>query len=240
LLLGQRFLSPSDVENPVLMAAAGGEPVSSFGAWWFGDRDAPQRKIELLNAGGRAVALDQRFDSLRQIPWACAMTSCVDPTARRLLEVPGKRTVVEQSLSVERYDTTVLTLFRLFGSVSRPEQAEQPPRDRQTLRLRRQQAGEILNNLAAFATPNGRVWVEGWDPRFDWLRPRDFAPHLLQFGKAQVLIFGIDGQAAEALRSDEDLAPLIDAGTVGGRKPGTETGTRLVLTAIRCSDARAK
>jgi len=196
------------------MAAVGGEPVSSFGAWWFGDRDLPQRRIERLNAGGRAVALDERFDSLRQIPWACAMTSCVDPTARRLLEVPGKRTVVEQFLSAERFDATVLMLFRLFGSVSRPEQAEQPPRDRQALRLRRQQAGEILNNLAAFATPNGRVWVEGWDPRHDWLRPRDLAPHLLQFGKAQVFIFGIDGEAAETLRSDEDLAPLIDAGTV--------------------------
>ncbi len=214
LILGQRFLAPTEAEDPVLTAAAGA-PVAAFSAWWF-DQAAPlEQKCERLTAAGRTLELPAPLEALSRLPWTHALTSAVNPTPRRLLEVPGRRPVFEQFQPADRLDASAMALFRLFGSVARHEVAEQPPPTPAALRLwRQQQAGKILDSLAAWTTPTGRVWVEGWDPRRDWLRPADLARALVQLGQGQVRIFGVDDAALELLRADDDFAYLLEAGVV--------------------------
>jgi hypothetical protein len=128
--------------------------------------------------------------------------------------VDSRRTVVEKFQREENPDVMALTLFRLFGSAGRPDHSELPPASPKALTLRRAAAHEILGSLSQLVTPHGRLFVEGWRPGKDWLRPRDLAPTLVGFDAAQVLVFGLDADEQEALRGDEDFQVLIEDGTV--------------------------
>ena len=199
LLLGQRLLAPQDEHNPIYLAIQGVD-AANFYKWWFGDEPSSERRNELLQARGTAVALPEQFETLRRLPWRRAFTSCIDPTPRRLLQIESRRAVTERFQREDNPDFTTLPLFRLFGSAGRPDSTELPPTTPSALNLRRRAAREMLDALSQFVTPHGRLFIEGWKPSADWLRPQHLGPALVGFGEAQVLIFGLEPHEQEALR----------------------------------------
>ena len=214
LLLGQRFLAANDQDNPVYASIDPALQPGNFYSWWFGNEPSQSIRNELLHARGYACPIPERLDALRNLPWSCAFTSCIDPTPRRLLQVDQRRPVAERFQREDNPDYTTLPLYRLFGSAGRPDAIEQPPASANALSLRRRTSREILDAISQATTPHGRLFVEGWKSARDWLRERDFGPALAGFTESQVLIFGQNDDEQQRLGEDEDFGPLIQEGTV--------------------------
>ena len=164
----------------------------------------------------RAVSLDDdRVAAPRLVSWACAFTSAIDPVAKRLLQVPDGRPVLALFERQDHPDPAALPLFRLFGSVDRPlDGSGLPPASKKVLPEHRARANEMLGTLPDLIGPSGALFVEGWAPRGDWLRPRDLGLALQGKGLAsgQVFLFGVDSDDRDL--ADEDFQPLLDAGVI--------------------------
>jgi len=213
LLLGQRFLARSDADNPIFTSLREEIGSANYYDWWLTTTMGLEEKAGLLDARTRAVVIDEGFDVIQRLSWLAVYSSSIDPLARRLVEVQGKRQVTELFLPADRLSVASLTLMRLFGSVARQDIAEMPPSDRAALRQRRTRAQEMLLPLADLVTPTGRLFVEGWHPN-DWLRPRDLAPSLAMLGPGQVLLFGLGASDQRELEQEDDFAELITSGIV--------------------------
>jgi len=215
LLLGQRFLFGRDAENPMFTSASGEAADGSFYPSWISSSEPLETRCKRLGERGLAVSIPARVGYIRDCRWRCVFTSNIDPTPRRLLHVANRRSVLEKFQRADNPEASVLPLFRLFGSTDRQELQELPPGDKDGLRQQRAAAQEMMRPLAELTTPMGRLFIEGWNPREDWLRPRDLAPVLTGLGPDQVSIFGVDEVARKILTRTTILATLLPKGSSG-------------------------
>lgn len=224
LLLGQRYLRDEHGENRLfanfrdtLAEREKTKPDTDTDpySWWLLDnRNLPARERCILPVD-KAISPPDSVASCLRLPWRAVFTSAFDGTLRRLLELPGARKV--SSIWTPEFGAlstgSEITLGRLFGSIERHEHAnEAPPQNYHGLRQRRTQATAILLRVRELLPPRGAILIDGWDPRSDWLRPRDLAPALQNFVKDQVAIFGVEAEAEELLFDDEDFADLLHSG----------------------------
>ena len=222
LLLGQQYLSEEGGENrffetfredtqdlrhetdPAL-------PVDPY-SWWLRDkRDLAARERCILPID-KATSPPDGVASYLRLPWRAVFSSAFDGTLRRLLELSGRRTV--SNIWSPEFGALAtgsdITLGRLFGSIERHEHVnEAPPLNHHHLRQRRTAATAILLRLRELLPPRGTLLIDGWDPRHDWLRPRDLAPALQSFLKSQVVIFGLGSEAEQHLHDDDDFDALL-------------------------------
>jgi len=221
LLLGQRYLADPDGDNRFFLDFEAVMGHADPYDWWLNDgRDLAARK-ECLSPIDRAVGAPDIISSCLRLPWRAVFTTAFDGTLRRLLELPGLRSV--SSVLTPQFGALAtggeITLGRLFGSIERPDPGEAPPQDLGDLRRRRTDATAILLRIRELLSPRGSLLIDGWDPAGDWLRPRDLAPALQDFVRGQVIAFGVDEESEDVLRKDVDFAVLLESEIITVLRP---------------------
>lgn len=212
LLLGQRCLGAEGSDNPLFASTQALLASPSPYDWWFKNTTSVELRSKQLADVDQPVLVNEHVRQLFHLPWTVAYTSCVSAVVRRALDVAGKRPVQQIFTSGKPHSAapTYLPLCRLFGSIDRERDAELPPHSKRALLKRRTEASDLLSPLSEIVGPSGHVFVEGWDPKRDWLKPADLSRALLKFDKNQVFIFGIDEAARESLLEDDYFAQLFD------------------------------
>jgi len=178
--------------------------------WWFYDVRTINQRAKALTSLEEVVIVREEVARLLGLPWTAAFTSAIDSTTRRLFRIPEIREVHQIFRPAgERGNAGSVPVFRLFGSVDRLDPEELPPSSGESdLRRRRRVASSMLEYLPEIVG-GGNVFIEGWWPSTDWLRPRDLSQALAAFGQRQVFLFGADDTVLVKLLQDEDFNELI-------------------------------
>jgi len=210
LLLGQRLLGRDDGVNPLLQLPGFELTGQSVFDACIGTKG--QEVQANLDALGKALLIDERFDCVRRFPWRCIFTSSFDPIPFRLFNDQAKRPVIS-TFDSRSPDSNNLTLYRLFGATGRQSSSELPPSTVTELRNRRTLTSAMLTQIPRAVGPTGRLYIVGWHPgRNDWLRPRDLANRLYELTDEQILLFDLDDRDRESIEKDDDFQQLIDDG----------------------------
>ncbi len=161
--------------------------------------------------------MPDRLAAIGLISWSHVVTSAIDDAVRKVLEQPGQLPVHEW-FDRGSMSSTVLGIYRLFGSISRDTYEQWPPSAAAQLPARRTRSNsELQSGMRSWIGPRGLLVVEGWDPvRGDWLRARDLASVLdsAQLARDQVVVCSANEAVIESLMRDEDFARLIEAQVV--------------------------
>ena len=214
LFLGQNYLGKPDL-NPLFVSVNTKYHCSSLYEWWLeNNQDLGERASQILEID-KITSINESFRKFLCFSWSTVITSAIDGIIRRILDIPSKRSV--NSILSANYNqidnVSDLPLFRLFGSIERSG-SELPPANRSELLRRRKITNEMLLPINEITTPNGCLFIEGWDPEIDWVRPGDLSSSLVNFEKNQVLIFGIDNNGQAKLNKDPDFSELIQMGII--------------------------
>ena len=215
LLLGQTaFRTEAGIDSLAEAFRDGGSAPKSAALWWLARTDDPGSRAEAFTRREALALAPPTVASAARLAWQWVLTSAIDGLTRKTLESAPGRTVHQITTARLTPPGADLPLYRLFGTVERSTADELPPHDSDALRRRRVTASEILHLLPDLSTPNGHLFVAGWDPSLDWLRPRDLSACLGTLGRGQVLIFGIGPPGRSILTADEDFSALLEQGIV--------------------------
>jgi hypothetical protein len=206
LILGQSLLGRNDATNPLTKNIYSGR--ESFLEECISDDW--KVKQDLLDAASNAVPFDDSFELLKQFPWRCIFTSAIDATPFRLFN--SQTRPVQSIFDARKAHLNNLSLYRLFGATGRSVAAELPPISKKELRNRWANLSELLLEIPRSVGPEGRLYIDGWNPYSDWLRPRDLAASLYQLVDGQILLFGIDESDEACLNNDDDFAAILNEG----------------------------
>ncbi|MBM4324172.1 MAG: hypothetical protein FJ115_11485, partial [Deltaproteobacteria bacterium] len=216
LLLGQHYLGASPDNNPLFAEFAVEYPGESLYGWWLKSQDDIGQRAKSLCRLEEKVLVGEEIKRLLALPWMAVFTSAFDGLIRRHLEVVGRRQI--RQLLTPGFNRTgtapSLPLFRLFGSIERQAREELPPATNMELFRRIPTTTKMLAPLLEIVTPNGYLFVDGWNPDQDWLSPRDLFTSLVPFAKGQVLLFGVSLPDRDILEKDRDFARLLELGIV--------------------------
>jgi hypothetical protein len=96
LLLGQHFLTPNDKDNPFFAALTNSTASVPVYDWWLQSQLPLRERARLVADAGRATPIaDPRLIAMREVPWSCALTSCIDPTPKQVLHIANACPVLE-------------------------------------------------------------------------------------------------------------------------------------------------
>ena len=209
LFLGQNYLGKPEL-NPLFVNFNSKYHYTSIYEWWLeNNQDLGERASKILEVD-RITSINENLKKFLCFSWSTVITSAIDGIIRRILDIPSKRSV--NSIFSANYNQidniSDLPLFRLFGSIERSGN-DLPPANRAELLRKRKITNEMLLPINEITTPNGCLFIEGWDPAIDWVRPGDLSSSLVNFEKNQVLIFGIDTNGQVELNKDPDFSELI-------------------------------
>jgi energy-coupling factor transporter ATP-binding protein EcfA2 len=214
LFLGQSYAAADGEADP--LTPAGNEPVAALPLpqWWLTSSLSMEDRARSARRASEVFAVPDRLAAIGLISWSHVVTSAIDDAVRKVIEQPGQLPVHEW-FDRGSMTSTVLGIYRLFGSIGRDTYEQWPPSAAAQLPARRTRSNsELQSGMRSWIGPRGLLVIEGWNPvRGDWLRARDLAAVLdsAQLARDQVVVCSANEAVIESLMSDEDFARLIEA-----------------------------
>lgn len=209
LLLGQKALTPSiEGSNNAVYELAHLD-------WRKSEKELSHR-ISDFKATSDAENIPEKILKVLNWPWSIIFTSSIDDTLPSLFTSSHLRLVntVTDAGFIYRDLPSSLQIVRLFGTISQIAPIEAPPLNPRQLRARRTSATKQLSSIPSIASANGTLFIDGWEPPADWLRPRELAPSLATLAINQVFILGATAAHLEILQDDDDWRELLEENVV--------------------------
>lgn len=172
------------------------------------------------------IAVPELVESLASLPWNCVLTSSIHDVVDRALKVAEWRQVVpvldETGSPSDPRNRFRLSLFKLFGCVTRDQDTEQPPLSKLRKLQRNSIANEMLAKLHELVTPKGTFIID-CVAATDWLKIETLVGAISRLGTGQAHWFG----ATDELIANEGLQLLREE-------------QRIVFHKLTLADALAK
>jgi hypothetical protein len=218
LLLGQSYLDTSIAENGFLKSVADYFKLDASKnsplldqlceALETGDLSG---NLRYLHRRSEVTPITEALENLSEFAWSSVFTSVIDEVWVRAFKKPWRSLnsiFTEAAWPLEARDPNNLCSTFLFGCVDKEDEDCRIPVGPFRFEERLQSAVTLLRRLPEVTTPWGVVLIDGYNPKSDWLKPKDLYPVLNALGSGQAFIFSSDS----AIQSDKYLSKLADDG----------------------------
>jgi hypothetical protein len=152
-----------------------------------------ENEIDWIERQSSECLVPEQLDTLSKIKWSHIFASAIDDVFLRSFEKEW-RTInrnFSNTLSLESIrDTRNLNCTFLYGNVQTRMTEGLIPKSRIDIARRENVVSSILSRLPDILTPLGTLFITGYDPRVDWLKPDHLFPIIDSLNPKQVLIFG--------------------------------------------------
>ncbi|QDV11483.1 hypothetical protein CA51_13470 [Rosistilla oblonga] len=138
------------------------------------------------------IAVPDDLEKLTSLPWNCVLTSSIHDVLDRALAADWRSVTPvldDTTFPSDPRNRVKLSLYKLFGCVTRDESREQPPTDEMEQLERDGVAATMLRQLPTLVTPRGTLFIDGLDEA-DWLDTKVLAEAIAKLGSGQTHLFG--------------------------------------------------
>lgn len=145
------------------------------------------------------IAVPDALEKLISLPWNCVLTSSIHDVLDRALAADWRSVTPvldDTTFPSDPRNRIKLSLYKLFGCVTRDESREQPPSDEIQQLERDGVAATMLRQLPTLVTPRGTLFIDALDDD-DWLDLKVLAEAVAKLGTGQAHLFGATEQTAK-------------------------------------------
>ena len=204
LFLGQGYLAIETGTDPFLSQITqkyGAGPHPDYDAVFVGTAGQNvEQSLAWMDERCRRIPLPHWLNVVADFPWNAVFTSAIDSVWPQAF-VNDWRTV--QPIFLERHipndprNVFQLNCTFLFGSVSRTDPGERPPKSKFDWYSRKQSAVSLARRIREVVTPMGGLFIEGYRGAKDWLKPEDLYAPLSVLLPGQVQLFSASASLVE-------------------------------------------
>ncbi|MGJ0485139.1 MAG: hypothetical protein ACR65R_11495 [Methylomicrobium sp.] len=166
-----------------------------------------------ISEASRRLVEPKWLEIVSKMPWSGVYSSAIDTQLTRAFRTDWRDVqpiFSKKFFSPDPRSRTNLHITYLFGCIEREEEDERAPLNEIDLIRRSSDATILLSRLSEQVTPFGMLFLEGYQPKNDWLGSRELATVLLALEKGQVHFFS----ATDLLQSDPLIKRLVNSGQV--------------------------
>lgn len=145
------------------------------------------------------IAVPDALERLTSLPWNCVLTSSIHDVLDRALAADWRSVTPvldDNTFPADPRNRVKLSLYKLFGCVTRDESREQPPIDDFQQMERTGVAATMLRQLPTLVTPRGLLIIDALS-ELDWLSLKDLAEAIAKLGTGQTHLFGATERTAK-------------------------------------------
>lgn len=169
--------------------------------------------MSVWHAISTRIAVPDAFEKLAALPWNCVLTSAFHEVIDRGLAADWRSVspvLDDNTIPSDPRSRTKLSVYKLFGCVTRDRRNEQPPFNDEQQMQRNMVAAAMLRQLPSLVTPKGTLFVDSLS-QIDWLGTKELSEAIAHLGIGQAHFFGAtpDTKAVREIKSLLRLNKII-------------------------------